>query len=314
MEPIHYVIPFFIVSMLVEWRLLVHRQQDAAAASGVVGYTPKDTAASITMGLGMLGVNLVAKLGALALYLFLYQFRVFDIPFTWWGVVLLLVAEDFCYYWFHRSHHEVRMLWAAHVNHHSSTHYNLSTALRQSWTTPLTGPLFWVPLPLLGFSVEMIVLAQTVSLVYQYWIHTELIGSMGWFETVFNSPSHHRVHHGRNALYLDRNHGGILIIWDKLFGTFQAELADEKVDYGLTTNIETYNPVRIAFHEWRAVFRDAAKAKTLRGKLGAFFMPPGWQDDGLGRTAKVMRDEAQAVRVASKSNSGVVLPGATLAA
>lgn len=314
MEPIHYVIPFFIVSMLVEWRLLVHRQQDAAAASGVVGYTPKDTAASITMGLGMLGVNLVAKLGALALYLFLYQFRVFDIPFTWWGVVLLFVAEDFCYYWFHRSHHEVRALWASHVNHHSSTHYNLSTALRQSWTTPLTGPLFWVPLPLLGFSVEMIVLAQTVSLVYQYWIHTELIGSMGWFEKVFNSPSHHRVHHGRNALYLDRNHGGILIIWDKLFGTFQAELADEKVDYGLTTNIETYNPVRIAFHEWRAVFRDAAKAKTLRGKLGAFFMPPGWQEDGLGRTAKVMRDEAQAARVAAKSNSGVVLPGASLAA
>ena len=305
MEPIYYVIPFFIVSMLVEWRLLVHRQREDAA-SGLIGYTGKDSAASITMGFGMLAVNLVAKLAALALYYFLYQFRVFDIPFTWWGVVLLIVAEDFCYYWFHRSHHEVRALWAAHVNHHSSTHYNLSTALRQSWTTPLTGPLFWIPLPLLGFSVEMIVLAQTISLVYQYWIHTELIGSMGWFELVFNSPSHHRVHHGRNALYLDRNHAGILIIWDKLFGTFQAELPDEKVDYGLTTNIETYNPVRIAFHEWAAIFRDAARAKTLRGKLGAFFMPPGWQEDGNGRTAKVMRNEAQAARVAS--NQGV--PGA----
>ncbi len=289
MQPIFYVIPFFLVTMLIEWRLLVHRQQEESA---LVGYTGKDSAASISMGLGMLAVNFGAKLVAAALYLFLYTYRVFDIPFTWWSVALLLVCEDFCYYWFHRSHHEVRSLWAAHVNHHSSTHYNLSTALRQSWTTPITGPLFWIPLPLLGFDLEMILLAQTVSLVYQYWIHTELIGSMGLFEKVFNSPSHHRVHHGRNALYLDRNHGGILIVWDKLFGTFQAELAEEKVDYGLTTNIETYNPVKIAFHEWAAIFRDAAQAKTWRGKLGAFFMPPGWNEEGTGRTAKIMRDEA----------------------
>ncbi|MCA9576093.1 MAG: sterol desaturase family protein [Sandaracinaceae bacterium] len=300
MQPIFYVIPFFIVSMLVEWRLLVHRQREQGE---LIGYTPKDTAASLSMGLGMLAVNAVAKLAALALYLWLFEFRLFDIPFTWWSVVLLIVAEDFCYYGFHRSHHEVRALWAAHVNHHSSTHYNLSTALRQSWTTPITGPLFWVPLPLLGFSVEMILLAQTISLVYQYWIHTELIGGMGWFEKVFNSPSHHRVHHGRNALYLDRNHGGILIIWDKLFGTFQAELPDEKVDYGLTTNIETYNPVRIAFHEWAAIVRDVRHAATLRGKLGAVFMPPGWREDGTGRTAKVMRDEAQAARQLTSATS-----------
>ena len=142
----------------------------------------------------------------------------------------------------------------------------------------------------------MILVAQTVSLVYQYWIHTELIGGMGVFERVFNSPSHHRVHHGRNPLYLDRNHGGILIVWDKLFGTFQAELEEEPVDFGLTTNIETHNPVRIAFHEWEAVFRDAGQSKSLRGALGAFFMPPGWSEDGSGKTSEVMRAEYLRVR------------------
>ena len=231
-----------------------------------------------------------------------YQFRLFDIPVVWWSWILLLFAEDFCYYWFHRLHHEVRALWAAHENHHSSTHYNLTTALRQSWTTPFTGFLFWVPLPLLGFPIEMILIQKSISLLYQYWLHTELIGRLGWFGVVFNTPSHHRVHHGRNPIYLDRNHAGIFIIWDKIFGTFEPE--GEAVDYGLTKNIHTHNPVRIAFHEWAAMLGDAWKARSWRGRFGYLFMPPGWTEDGVGKTAPVLRRDYLAAQALDHGATG----------
>jgi hypothetical protein len=135
----------------------------------------------------------------------------------------------------------------------------------------------------------MILIQKSISLLYQYWLHTELIGNLGWFETVFNTPSHHRVHHGRNPVYLDRNHAGIFIIWDRLFGTFEPEA--QAVDYGLTKNIQTYNPVRIAFHEWASMLRDAWNAKTWRGRLGYLVMPPGWTEDGLGKTSHALRVE-----------------------
>ena len=281
MELIYFAIPVFVLTMLGEW-WLTRREQ-----AKIRGYTVKDTAASLSMGLGFLAVNAAVKVVAYGGYYWLYQFRLFEIVPVWWSWLLLLVAEDFCYYWYHRTHHEVRFLWAAHVNHHSSTHYNLSTALRQSWTTPFTGWIFWAPLPLLGFPVEMLIIQQAISLLYQYWLHTELIGKMGWFGVLFNTPSHHRVHHGRNAEYLDRNHAGIFIIWDKLFGTFEPE--QEAVDYGLTKNIHTYNPVRIAFHEWAGMFRDAFKADGWRGRLGYLVMPPGWREDGDHTTAKALR-------------------------
>lgn len=284
MHLIYFAIPAFVLTMLGEW-WLTHRGR-----GGRRGYTPKDTAASLSMGLGFLAISAAAKVAAYGGYYWLYQFRLFEIAPVWWAWLLLLVAEDFFYYWYHRTHHEIRFLWAAHVNHHSSTHYNLSTALRQSWTTPFTGWLFWAPLPLLGFSVEMIVIQQAVSLLYQYWLHTELIGKLGWFGVLFNTPSHHRVHHGRNVEYLDRNHGGIFILWDKLFGTFEPERAP--VDYGLTKNIETYNPVRIAFHEWTSMLRDALHATSWRGRLGYLVMPPGWREDGAHTTAKALRSQA----------------------
>ncbi|MGB9340475.1 MAG: sterol desaturase family protein, partial [Polyangiales bacterium] len=253
------------------------------------GFTPKDSFASLAMGVGFLLIEIALALLPFAGLAWLYQFRLFDIPVVWWSWILLLFAEDFCYYWFHRLHHEVRTLWAAHVNHHSSTHYNLTTALRQSWTTPFTGFLFWAPLPLLGFPIEMILIQKSISLLYQYWLHTELIDRLGWFELLFNTPSHHRVHHGRNPIYLDRNHAGIFIVWDKIFGTFEPET--EAVDYGLTKNIHTFNPVRIAFHEWASMLRDAWNAKSWRGRLGYFVMPPGWTEDGSGKTSTVLRRE-----------------------
>lgn len=256
----------------------------------VKGYELRDTATSLSLGLANVGINAVTKLVSIPLFAWLYEHRVLDLATLGvWSWVILFVAEDLCYYWFHRSHHEVRLLWAAHVNHHSSQHYNLSTALRQPLLTPLTGPLFWTPLALLGFPPHMILTMQAISLLYQFWLHTERVGKLGIVEEVMNTPSHHRVHHGKNVAYLDRNHGGVLIIWDRLFGTFARE--DERVVYGLTKDIATFHPLHVGFHEVAAIGRDLARAPSLRAKLGYVLAPPGWSHDGSTKTASELRDE-----------------------
>lgn len=262
-------IPWFLVTMVIE-RLLYARPSLAARGKG---YLTRDTFCSLAMGIGNVVGGLLFKFLGLGLLIGVYDYRLFDIPNAWWAWPLLILAEDHVYYWFHRAHHEVRLFWAAHVNHHSSRYYNLSTALRQSWTTPVTGPLFWLPLAIIGFRPEMIVIAKVISLLYQYWIHTELIGRLGPLEWVLNTPSHHRVHHARNPQYLDKNYGGIFIIYDRLYGTFAAE--EETVDFGLTKNLTTYNPVKVAFHEWAAMARDAWHA-PWRDKLNVIFRSPAW--------------------------------------
>ena len=188
---------------------------------------------------------------------------------------MVILGDDLCYYWFHRFGHRVRLGWAAHVNHHSSNFYNLSTALRQSWTGPVLKVWFYLPLVLIGFHPLMVVTAQAISLIYQFWIHTEAIGRLPRpIEAVFNTPSHHRVHHGANPQYLDRNYAGIFIIWDRLFGTFTPET--EPARYGLTKPLETRNPVKIAFHEWVSMTRHAIRAKRWKNKFLYFLMPPDW--------------------------------------
>jgi sterol desaturase/sphingolipid hydroxylase (fatty acid hydroxylase superfamily) len=275
--------PVFIALLLLE-RWLFRRQPLPAGAKG---YERRDTWASLWMGLGNVVVAVATKAAALAVFFGAYQVRWFEIGTGPWAWLLLFFAEDFCYYWFHRVHHEVRFFWAAHVNHHSSQRYNLSTALRQSWTTPLTGPIFWVPLALLGFHPFMILTQQAISLIYQFWIHTELIGRLGPLEAVFNTPSHHRVHHGSNVEYLDRNYGGILIVWDRWFGSFEPER--DAVAYGLTKNIRTFAPFAIAFHEWRAMLRDVWQAQCWRDRVGFLLRPPGWSPDGSTLTARQMQ-------------------------
>ncbi|HEU0031521.1 MAG TPA: sterol desaturase family protein [Kofleriaceae bacterium] len=255
----------------------------------VTGYEPRDTAASLTMGVLNVGVSAVAKLASIPFFAWVYEHRLVDVVAATGAAawLVLLVAEDLCYYWFHRLHHEVRVLWAVHVNHHSSRRYNLSTALRQALLTPITGPIFWAPLALVGFPPWMILTAQAWSLLYQFWLHTEAIDRLGPLELVFNTPSHHRVHHGKNVAYLDRNHGGIFIVWDRLFGTFAPE--DEKVVYGLTKDIDTYSPLRIAFHEFAAIGRDIVAAPTIGAKLGYLLAPPGWSHDGSSKTARQLQ-------------------------
>jgi sterol desaturase/sphingolipid hydroxylase (fatty acid hydroxylase superfamily) len=275
-----YSIPAFFLLMILEYMWLRRHREYR-------GYRRDDTTASLWMGVGNVVISTVANLASIPLFAWVYSYRVFDLPNGIWPWLALFFAEDFCYYWFHRLHHQVRLLWAVHVNHHSSKRYNLSTALRQAWLTPLTAPWFWLPLALLGFSPAMIFTAKAWSLLYQFWLHTESIKTLGPLEWVLNTPSHHRVHHGRNVEYLDKNHAGILIIWDRLFGTFKAETA--AVDYGLTTDITSYSPVVIAFHELAAIARDVGKTDVLTEKLHYVFAAPGWSHDGATRTAAQMQ-------------------------
>lgn len=285
-DPVYLVaLPIFGVTMLLEWWLLGGR-------SDLKGYTLWDSFGSLSLGVGYLVLNAGWKLVMVGLFLWLYQFRLFDLPTSLGTFALLVFAEDLCMYWYHRAGHEVRLLWCAHHNHHSSEHYNLSTALRQSWTEQFYKPLVYAVLPLLGFPVELIILQMALNLMYQYWVHTELIGTLGWFGWVFNTPSHHRVHHGRNTAYLDKNYGGIFILWDRLFGTFQAET--EPVDYGVKSPVGSDNPFRIAFSEYANLWRDARSAQTWRGTLGYVFAPPGWREDGNHQTAAALQRQQQA--------------------
>jgi len=246
-------------------------------------YELKDAAASITMGLGSIAADLLGKAVQFSVLTWLARFAIFHIGYQWWAWVLLFFGDEFSYYWFHRVSHECRLFWASHVVHHSSQRYNLSTALRQTWTGGFMSFLFWLWLPIVGFAPVMILTMKAVSLLYQFWIHTELVRSLGPLEVVFNTPSHHRVHHGSNPRYIDRNHGGTLIVWDKLFGTFEPENPADPVCFGLTRNIHSYNPVRIAFHEWLDLFRDARQAPGWRNKFLYVFGNPGWRHETTAR-------------------------------
>jgi sterol desaturase/sphingolipid hydroxylase (fatty acid hydroxylase superfamily) len=271
-----YAIPAFVLLLVVEvlsYKVAQEEDED------LVGYEIRDTRTSLSMGGGNVLIHFgYAALAALA-YTALYEISPWRIEPSVLAWVALFFCDDFAYYWFHRISHEVRVFWGSHVVHHSSEHYNLSTALRQTWV-PFTYFPFWAPLALIGFPPWMIVTQQAISLIYQFWIHTEKIRVLPRpIELIFNTPSHHRVHHGANAQYLDRNYGGILIVWDRMFGTFEPE--GERVKYGLTTNIGTFNPVKVAFHEYEAIGRDVAQARNWRERLGYLFKGPGWAPDGL---------------------------------
>jgi sterol desaturase/sphingolipid hydroxylase (fatty acid hydroxylase superfamily) len=255
-------------------------------------YRLKDTLASIAMRFGNVATNLLMAGVVFAGYTAAYDVRLFTIsPDSPWAWAVLFVLDDFTYYWFHRISHECRFWWAAHVNHHSSQEYNLSTAVRQPWTGVIVGTwLPWIALALLGFPPAMILMQQGFNLFYQFWIHTEAVHRLpAWYAYLFNTPSHHRVHHAANPRYLDRNYAGVLMVWDRMFGSFEEERDEEPPRYGIIRNISTYNPLRIAFHEWAAIGRDLAVARSPREALGVVFGPPGWRADGEGPTARNVR-------------------------
>jgi len=280
-NPVELAIPGFILLVLAE--IAVARVLNRGA------YELFDTAASLARGLGNLAVGLLAGIAAYYTLNAVHQFRLIDTGYAWWAFVLILFAEDLTYYAFHRLSHRCRFWWAAHVNHHSSQHYNLSTALRQTWSGELFQWLLWLPLAL-AFPPALVVFQRGVSLVYQFWIHTETVGRLPWaIEAVMNTPSHHRVHHATNPRYLDRNYAGIFIIWDRIFGTFVPEDAADPCRYGIVRNLGSFNPLRIALHEWVAIGRDLAAARSWRERAVYLFGLPGRSFDGSRRTTDELR-------------------------
>jgi sterol desaturase/sphingolipid hydroxylase (fatty acid hydroxylase superfamily) len=228
--------------------------------------------------------DIIAGLLIAKIYLHFFGWRLFDIEMTLFTFGLLLIAQDFCYYWFHRASHRIRWMWAAHVVHHSSENMNFSTAFRQSLMYPLAGMwLFWLPLVVIGFDPNWVVFAVLLNLGLQFFVHTQAIKSLGPLELIFNTPSHHRVHHGRNPQYIDKNYAGVLIIWDKMFGTFEPEI--ETVVYGITKPVNSFNPIVVTFSEWREMWRDVTQAQLSLGqRLRILFAPPATHQQPPPRT------------------------------
>ena len=296
-SPVDYAIPGFVLLVLAEMLWAWKRRPEA--------YEPRDTLTSLAFGLGSTVAGLL--LGGFALFVFLaaYEYRLFEIGPEWWTVwwawIACFVLDDLAYYWIHRAGHRVRWFWASHVNHHSSQHYNLSTALRQTWTGAFTlGFAFKLPLVLLGFHPVMIAVVGGFNLIYQFWIHTEAIAKMPrWFEAVMNTPSHHRVHHATNPRYLDRNYAGVFIVWDKLFGTFEPERDDETIRYGIVRQLGSFNLLHAVFHEWIGMLADIWRA-PWRHKLSYLLREPGWTHDGSRETSDMIRARWRERRGAQK--------------
>ncbi len=272
-EPTLVAIPLFFALMYWEYRVMQRRTR--AGDTSLVGYERRDTVASLCMGVGSLLFAGVLHLLILVVGMWWWRFRMWDVGTGWASFGAAMLAWDFTFYWQHRFEHVVHIGWASHVNHHSSLHYNLSTALRQEWT-PFAQLVLFPLWSLVGIHPYMLAFAGGLNLIYQYWIHTEVIDRLPrWFEFVFNTPSHHRVHHGSNPQYLDKNYGGILILWDRLFGTFEPEV--ERVRYGLTKNINSFKITTIAFHEWRSMLHSVRHAGSVRNAFGYLFRGPGWK-------------------------------------
>lgn len=255
-------------------------------------YETRDSLTSLLMGVGNVVEGLLLGFVAWGFFSWLWQFRLFDLGTAVWVLALCFVLDDLRYYWVHRFGHRIRWVWASHVNHHSSQHYNLTTALRQTWTGTFTAMMILrAPLILLGFHPAMLLFVYGANLIYQFWIHTEAIDKLPrWFEAVMNTPSHHRVHHGRNPEYLDANYAGVFIVWDKMFGTFVPERAEEKPEFGLVHNLGTFNPLRVAFHEWLGIYRDVTKSGiSLRARFMYAFAQPGWSHDNSRDTADIIK-------------------------
>jgi len=295
-----YLSPIFITILIAEW-YYVRSQGDTTM------YSTWDSVANFVTSWMHQFTDTIAWLLVLPLYFWLYEHRFFEISLSWWSVLLLFVLQDFLYYWFHRFAHNIRWMWASHVTHHSSEHLNLSTAFRQSATYPISGMwVFWLPLALLGFDPKAVVTIVMVNLAYQFYIHTQVIKKMGRWEWLLNTPSHHRVHHARNPEYIDKNFGGVFIIWDRMFGTFVEERDDLPCEFGITKQIYSNNPLVLTFHEWIDMFKEVAKPGPWSLRLKHLWAAPDWERPETGvETAAVDNGAvAPAVNHGVKSEPG----------
>lgn len=267
LKPTEIAIPMFALLIAFE-AFIASRKEDVR--------DKKDTWTNILLGFGSVLFGAIFGLFSSLIYESVYLYAPVHIPMNvWWSWAILLFVDDFAYYWFHRFSHEIRFFWNFHVVHHSSNQYNLSVAVRQSWFSGIAQWIFYIPVAFLGFPLWAFVTMHGFNLVYQFWIHTPYIARLGFLENVLNTPSHHRVHHGVNEDYLDKNYAGIFIIWDKIFGTFVGE--NEKVKYGIIKPLTSYNPLWINSHAWAEMFEAMKNKKTLSGKIRCIFSAPAME-------------------------------------
>ena len=275
MSLIVYSIPIFFLLIGVEY--LITRMR------GLPYYRFNDAITNLSCGIGSQVAGLFMKFLTFGVYVIIYRHSPFNgkIPYNYFTIILLFLGVDFFYYWFHRLAHEISFLWGSHVVHHQSEEYNLTVALRQAWVQGAFSWIFYLPLAFIGFNPYMFATIASLQTLYQFWIHTKVIDKMpAWYEFIFATPSHHRVHHGVNPKYIDKNHAGTLIIWDRIFGTFQAE--EEEVVYGITTQPKSWNPLWVNFEYWIDLFKDMAKAHKPSDAIKMMVMAPGWKPAEMG--------------------------------
>ncbi|RLQ22202.1 sterol desaturase family protein [Seongchinamella sediminis] len=271
MDLVVYAVPFFLLAMLVELVYGVYRGRNT--------YRLNDSVSSLFLGvLSQARRFITLGVGGYVYHLVSEYWSMPQLDSTaWWTWLLAFVLYDFCYYWLHRLGHERSILWAAHVAHHQSEEYNLTTALRQTSTGFLLSWIFYIPLFVLGIPAEVVVTVGSLNLLYQFWVHTEHLPKLGWYEWLFITPSNHRVHHAQNDIYMDRNYGGVFILWDRLFGTFQEELDEEPVIFGIRGPLRSFNPWHALTHVYADMISDSWHTRRWRDKLRVWVARTGWQ-------------------------------------
>ncbi|NEW80210.1 MAG: sterol desaturase family protein [Gelidibacter sp.] len=297
-DPLVYGVPFFLALILLELTYSkTHNYKNL--------YHWKDLKASLIMGVGSAVIAALIKTIS-AIVIFTYAFEIFNpeingirtnimgwesFGYAWYVWLLCQLLDDFTYYWFHRQNHMVRFFWAAHIVHHSSENFNLGTAVRNGWFTVIYKPFFYVWLPIIGFQPEMVIVCLGIEALWQFQLHSVYIPKMGIIEKIFNTHTMHQVHHAKNLEYLDKNHGGFLNIFDKIFGTWKELDEDIKIEFGVTTAPNSYNPWVILTHEYKDIWRDTKKSKNWYHKFMYVFGPPGWSHDSATLTVKQMQLE-----------------------
>lgn len=287
-----FAIPFFVLAILLE--LLYQKRLKKRI------YSYKDMVTNISCGIGQQALDVFLRIFIIAGYKFIYDhFRIFTVPVIFFTSFLLFILIDFSYYWFHRFAHRINIMWGTHMVHHQSEEFNLSVALRQSWFDNVFNWFFYIPLAVLGFNDVYFFAMFSLNTIYQFIIHTRTVNKLGFLELFMNTPSHHRVHHGRNSKYLDKNYGGVFIVWDKLFKTFEKE--QEDVVYGITSPVNSSNPICLNISYWLKLKKDLKNIRMLKNKVLYLFYPPGTSaDDGLSQpvicdtaTGKVRQEAAK---------------------
>ena len=306
-DPLVYASPVFIVFILAEIIVSVKNEEHL--------YEVKDFISSLSLAAGASLITIFTKIITLSIFIFIYEStRVVRVQvlgyetlgWAWWVWILAILGDDLNFYWYHRLSHTIRILWAAHVVHHSSVHFNLGSALRNGWTTTFYKPIFWLWMPLLGFHPVMVATCIAINSIYQFFLHTKKVSSLGILEHIFNTPHLHQVHHSCNMIYLDKNHGGILIIWDKLFGTYQQCQDLSILKFGLPKGPDTYNPIKIVLYEYSHMLNDIKNVSGWKEKLKYIFYPPGWSHNGSTQTASQLQkslkhQEKEETRVNAKA-------------